>query len=806
MKGNNFYKEINNNKRHHNNHTNNTNNTNNRELLNQKCFSSQLFSFSSKDIKRLLITICLLVLFTTLWNIFNIHVNSHDRHKNQYSYGISSQSYQEGLAKCAAIKRETFLSDIILRNGIIEEIGLDSWPHLMGTYDINERTDPITPYVRAKDAFSPSDPALRIISSGGVTTSLIIPGSTNVMGGEGHVIKLRQVDTLSVDDMNIYYNVNQDEEKVWRYLKMACGENPKNYFGRKQAMMPLTRLGESWLLRKRFAEAQTLKIQQDDWCDAAIRLNKNEQLNVHFPENVQYESLLSLLRGDAILNIHCYETQDIEAMIRHSWEFDFNIASLHHALDAYRIPEIIKRANSNITIATFSDLWGYKKEAFQASTKSPKILTAKAHHYGLDENLSIAAVTSVPAKALGLDHRIGQISVGYDADIVIWDSYPLSLGATPLEVYIDVYIDENNVIDASHSFNMEEKINILVKDGIIESVGSNLGLSEINAEEDTQDGTINSPHRYKDIIYAVDGLKLGGKHLEVAYKAGVLTTITAPISKDGVISGISVAFKTGAQTVFDFDPENDNEAVILDDVVALHAKIGIPFKNEKIPTVSGQIAFLRKFLTKNLHHRVCGNNLFCKTAHGEIPLIVETHNKDEIASLIKLNDLIKELGGHLRLVILGGSEAHLLATELSRRKIPVVLLPPRPTPHLWSAQNVLVGSPITNDTGIDILYANKVLIGIGVDDPGLAKNLVWDAGWALKNSKGLISEKDAVGFITWNLMKIFGNRANFVAYDGNPFEMGTRVRVIAGGGDIPDLHKKDIQLESNNLNNLTRYI
>ncbi len=65
----------------------------------------------------------------------------------------------------------------------------------------------------------------------------------------------------------------------------------------------------------------------------------------------------------------------MEAIIRHSLEFNFTIAALHHALDAYRVPDIIKRANSQITVATFSDLWGYKKEAFQASTRSPKILS-----------------------------------------------------------------------------------------------------------------------------------------------------------------------------------------------------------------------------------------------------------------------------------------------------------------------------------------------------------------------------------------------------------------------------------------------
>ncbi|CAG8837452.1 22366_t:CDS:1, partial [Racocetra persica] len=150
-----------------------------------------------------------------------------------------------------------------------------------------------------------------------------------------------------------------------------------------------------------------------------------------------------------------------------------------------------------------------------------------------------------------------------------------------------------------------------------------------------------------------------------------------------------------------------------------------------------------------------------------------------------------------------GAEAHMLAIELAKNEIPVILNPSRPTPRLWTAQHVLTGAPITNKTGIDILYANNVKIGIGVDlfslgfnsyllGFGLERNLVWDAGWILQNSKELISQEDAVGFITWNLEKILGlnlkngllngNSANFVAYNGNPFDINTRVKVVAGGG------------------------
>ncbi|CAG8467170.1 8979_t:CDS:10 [Ambispora gerdemannii] len=777
----------------------------------------------------------------------------------------------------------------------MNHLGVDSLPELSGNADYNEETNPITPYFRTIDGLNPSDLAIPIIASGGITTSLVLPGSANVIGGEAYAIKLRPVKTLSVEDMLVNAHLDSENEKSWRWMKMACGENPKTVYDK-------SRMGQGWLLRKVIFEAATLKRKQDDWCDSADKIGSGEQLNTRFPEDLAYEPLVALLRGDVKLNVHCYETYDIEALIRHSLEFDFPIAAVHHALDAYRIPDIVKRAKNQITIATFSDLWGYKKEAFQASTKGPKILAdagipvalksdhpvtnaqhlayeaAKSHHYGLDENLALAAVTSVPAKALGLDHRIGRIAAGYDADLVVWDSHPLSLGAAPLEVYIDgipqfgtlnsvlsqpskkkplsknspnsepieqrktrtassvliknigkVYLDENSELDAITSDS--ELISLFVKEGIIECLGvscndetvsntidvidlnggyvlpgitavcSDLGLAEIISEDTANDGNVLSlshPNDTDHLVYAIDGLKFGGRHLEEAYKAGILSAVTPPLSSEGVVNGISVAFKTGGIIVID-----DEDNVVIKEHVALHFKIGNYFLDDKITTVSSQISFLRQVFISNI--KSPSTNIYGRAARGEIPVAIYTNNKDEIATLIRLKKQVFRQGGKLRLVIVGGAEAHLLAEKLSENDIPVVLLPPRPTPGLWTAQHVLTGPPLTNTTAIEILHANNVLLGIGVDDSGLARNLVWDAGWVLKDSGGEISEKEAVGFITWNLAKIFGLKkdsdyednnvtttsingltkgtlAEFVAYDGNPFDMKTRVRVVAGGG------------------------
>lgn len=139
-------------------------------------------------------------------------------------------------------------------------------------------------------------------------------------------------------------------------------------------------MGENYLFRRRFEEAQTLMRKQDDWCDAAQRIKKTfptkgkkidqdaiTRLTESYPEDLNLESLVALLRKQVNLNVHCYLPQDFEAMVSHSIEFDFEIAAFHHALSAWQVPEILKRAKTNITVATFAGKINGKKSAWIGS-------------------------------------------------------------------------------------------------------------------------------------------------------------------------------------------------------------------------------------------------------------------------------------------------------------------------------------------------------------------------------------------------------------------------------------------------------
>lgn len=324
--------------------------------------------------------------------------------------------------------------------------GVGSYPSTFGTEDVNEMTNPTTPQVRAIDGFNPHDPALDDIVAGGVTTIQVIPGSGNAMGGEGAVFKVwpRRSGRAVIPRMRVVDN------RV--HLKMACGENVKRVYGRRGAM-PMSRLGSAWIMRAKFEAAAKLRAQQDRWCAGL------ETPATPAPTDLSLQNIVRLLRGEAILNVHCYKTEDLEMIMRLSDEFGFKIDSVHHAHEAFQIADELARRN--ISTALFSDNYAYKMEAIEGSIRAPAILddagvpvtfvsdhpvldasylmieAQRAAHNGMKNSSALASVFSVPAAAIGLAGRVGSLQVGVDADVVIWDRHPLSVGARPDWVSIE---------------------------------------------------------------------------------------------------------------------------------------------------------------------------------------------------------------------------------------------------------------------------------------------------------------------------------------------------------------------------------
>ncbi|KAJ3180590.1 hypothetical protein HDU85_003994 [Gaertneriomyces sp. JEL0708] len=818
----------------------------------------------------------------SLWKDIDIALH------NGMVYKVQQDLSTQALAK--ELKLDVSLFDIIdvegryVTPGLVDmhsHVGVDSWPALRATDDTNEMTEsPTLPQLRSLDGFNPHDPAIQTINSGGVTTSLILPGSGNLMGGEAYAIKHRKVETNSAEDMLLNAGMSNDDGKQWRWMKMACGENAKTFYGEK-GMLPGSRLGEGWLFRKYFEAARDLLQQQDDWCTAAEAAeNKYGKdaarffVSGRFPEEQKYESLVALLRGDVRLNTHCYETYDLEMMVRHSHEFGFKITTFHHALEAWRVPELLVR--ENISVAIFADNWAYKKEAYDASVYDGVVLSdagvevayksdhpvlnaqhliheaAKAHHYGLSAELAIKSVTSVPATKLGAGHRIGQLKPGYDADAVIWDRHPLELGAHPLKVIVDGYetfslpfgskpaepapvTEELHGCSESASFTLKNIGNlyadentaltnatIVVRDGVVHCMSESkcedagevydlgggvvvpggvavqvgLGLKEIAAEEVTYDGFVQGLDPATGGNRAVDGLRVGNsKTLDATIHAGVTTAIAVP-DASGVVLGQSVAFRTGATSYKD---------AVLKDVAALHVALGNEAKDgtPSASALSAQIGLLRRTLMTAIDNSTAQNcsdateNPWKRVIHGCIPLAIKVHEANDISKVISLKNEVEAAAhkfgnqGNISFTIVGGEEAWLVADDLAKAQIPVVLLPARCTPGVWESRRCRV--PSSRPTAIEILI--KAGVSVSLSDPENARNIFWEAGWALADATNDIvdlNEHQAVGFVTWNAADALGSgevagrisvgkTARFAAFNGSPLVLGPKPQLVVDG-------------------------
>ncbi|KAJ7669345.1 carbohydrate esterase family 9 protein [Mycena polygramma] len=333
--------------------------------------------------------------------------------------------------------------------GIVDlhsHLGVDSSPALNGASDTNSLKGLVLPWLRSLDGLNTHDDAYRLSISGGVTTANVLPGSADAIGGQAFVIKLRPTAERSSSAMLLEppFSLNgthgdPSQRPRWRQMKHACGENPSRVYSG-------TRMDTQWAFRQGYNTARGIKDKQDAYCAKALAGEWNGLGD--FPEDLQWEALVDVLRGRVKVQNHCYEAVDLDGMVRLTNEFKFSIAAFHHA----RHPP---------AVAIFATSARFKREAYRGSEFAPRILAdnglevvmksdhpvlnsrhlifeaQQAHYFGLPANLALASVTSTPARIMGQDHRIGRLIEGFDADVIVWDSHPLALGAAPKQVFID---------------------------------------------------------------------------------------------------------------------------------------------------------------------------------------------------------------------------------------------------------------------------------------------------------------------------------------------------------------------------------
>lgn len=328
---------------------------------------------------------------------------------------------------------------------------IDSHSHIALDDDVNEATSPITPHMVMLDAFQYTDKLIYHALAGGVTTSLLLHGSANMVGGQAVVIKHK-------------YGLDRDEllfPGAPQSIKFASGENPKRVYGGRN-QLPSTRMGNFAVLRAALQEA---KEYMRDWDDYNAKAQKGDKDAKAPKRDLKLEALANVLRGKFLVQIHCYRADEFLTEIAIAKEFGYKIRAFHHALEVYKVAD--KVAAEGIAMATWPDWYGYKVEAEDAIPWNAVISLKKGvrvaiksdsedltrrlnqeagkivRYGGVSEDEAMKMITINPAWIIGVDDKVGSLDVGKDADITIWSSYPLSSYALADKVLIDgdVYFD-----------------------------------------------------------------------------------------------------------------------------------------------------------------------------------------------------------------------------------------------------------------------------------------------------------------------------------------------------------------------------
>jgi len=383
-------------------------------------------------------------------------------------------------ANVLTVTKGRFQGSILVRDGKIVEAGekvlvpegarvidasgqyvmpgiIDAHSHI-ASESTNEGSISVSSMVTMKDVLNPEDIAIYRALAGGVTTALILHGSANAIGGVCLPIKMRWGKDAQAIVVDGYKPV----------LKMALGENPKRSGVRQIGVAippryPATRMGVEDVIREAFTEAVAYR---QSWRDYEAKVKRGEK-PLPPRRDLKLEPLVDALEGRSLVHVHCYRADEILMILRLADEFGFQVKALIHVLEGYKVAKEI--AAHKATATAFSDWWAYKMEAIDAipynatlmmrkgvlvslNSDSAELMrhlnqeAAKTIKYGgATEDEALAMITINAAKQLDLDHRIGSIEPGKDADLVIYDKHPLSNYAKVQKVLIDgeVYFDRD---------------------------------------------------------------------------------------------------------------------------------------------------------------------------------------------------------------------------------------------------------------------------------------------------------------------------------------------------------------------------
>jgi imidazolonepropionase-like amidohydrolase len=378
--------------------------------------------------------------------------------------------------------------DVLVQNGKIAQVGKNltapagtqtidaTGKHLTnGIFDehshiallsVNEGSQSVTSEVRMADAINSEDVNIYRQLAGGVTTSQLLHGSANSIGGQSAVVKLKWGET---PEKMVIANT--------QFIKFALGENVKqSNWGNQTSRFPQTRMGVEQIIRDAFIRAKEYKKTWDAYNKAP-----NKASLVAPRRDLELEAVAEILDGKRHITCHSYVQSEINMLMKVADELGFKVNTFTHILEGYKVADNMAKHGANGS--SFSDWWGYKMEVKDAIPYNPVLMqkagvtvainsddaemarrlnqeAAKSVLYGgMSEEDAWKMVTLNPAKMMKLDGRIGSIKAGKDADLVLWNNNPLSIYAKPLKtiiegvVYFDVEKDAKKQVDVAQERN-----------------------------------------------------------------------------------------------------------------------------------------------------------------------------------------------------------------------------------------------------------------------------------------------------------------------------------------------------------------
>ncbi len=338
-----------------------------------------------------------------------------------------------------------------LTSGIIDEHS-----HIAISKGVNEGGHNSSAEVTIQDVVNSEDINIYRDLAGGVTTSQLLHGSANPIGGCSAIVKWKW--GLSADEM-LYKNQP-------KFIKFALGENVKqSNMSRSSNRFPQSRMGVEQVFTDYFQRAKEYDL---TW--KAYNSNPKKEKSNAPRVDLELQNIAEIINKERFITCHSYVQSEILMMMNVAEKFNFRVNTFTHILEGYKVADRMKE--HGVGASTFSDWWAYKFEVNDAIPYNGAIMhnqgllvafnsddaemsrrlnqeAGKAVKYGnVPEVEAWKFVTLNPAKLLHIDDKVGSIKVGKDADVVLWSANPLSIYAkaekTLIEgvVYYDIAKDE----------------------------------------------------------------------------------------------------------------------------------------------------------------------------------------------------------------------------------------------------------------------------------------------------------------------------------------------------------------------------